>query len=104
MKNILLIMAFCLTFNLSSYALTDNEIPAGYVKLHSGAIVPIEDVRPASNKYLNVDATPHEVYNTPATDYNPHKNKVEPKFTGFFGRGFDFFGLNLGNFNFGVMK
>lgn len=104
MKKILLIMTFCLTFNLSSYALTDNEIPAGYVKLHSGAIVPIEDLQPASNRCLNVDATPNKVYTTPATEYKPNKNKVEPKFTGFFGRGFDFFGLNLGNFNFGVMK
>lgn len=82
----------------------ENEIPAGYIKLHSGAIVPIEDVRPASGNYLNAEATPHEVYFTPATKYNPRKNKIEPKFTGFLGKGFNFFNLNAGNFNFGVAK
>lgn len=103
MKKILFLLILCFGFNLSCFAV-DNEIPAGYVKLHSGAVVPIEDVRPASDKYMNVNANPHNVYTTPATVYNPHQNKVEPKVTGFFGRGFNFFGLNAGNFNFGVMR
>ena len=103
MKKILFLLILCFGFNLSCFAV-DNEIPAGYVKLHSGAVVPIEDLQPASAKYLNTNATPNAVYTTPITNYNPHKNRFEPKFTGFFGRRFDFFNLNTGNFNFGVMK
>ena len=97
-------MAILLIGTQISFALETPEVPAGYVKLHSGAVVPIEDLQPASNRYLNVDATPNKVYTTPATEYKPNKAKFEPKFTGFFGKGFDFFGVNAGNFNFGVMK
>ena len=102
-KYLLLAMLMVMTSQLS-FALETPEVPAGYVKLHSGAVVPIEDLQPASNKYLNVESRPNKVYTTPATEYKPNKTKYEPKFTGFFGRGFDFFGINTGNFNFGVMK
>ena len=104
MKKCLLVVMLMVMTSQICLALETPEIPAGYVKLHSGAVVPIEDVRPASDKYMNANANPHNVYTTPATVYNPHQNKVEPKVTGFFGRGFNFFGLNAGNFNFGVMR
>ena len=104
MKKCLLVAMLIVMISQISFALESPEVPVGYVKLHSGAVVPIEDLQPASNKYLNVEAKPHEVYTTPATEYKPNKAKLEPKFTGFFGRGFDFFGINTGNFNFGVIK
>ena len=104
MKKCLLVVMLMVMTSQICLALETPEIPAGYVKLHSGVVVPIEDLQPASNKYLNVESKPHKVYATPATNYNPHKNNIEPKVTGFFGRGFNFFGLNAGNFNFGVMK
>ena len=102
MKKLLLTFLF-LGIALSCSA-KENEIPAGYVKLHSGAVVPIEDLHPASGKYLDIDKTPNDVYSTHPTNYDPRKEDVKPKVTGFFGRGFKFFNVNMGNFNFGISK
>lgn len=104
MKKIILILMIILLNTSIGFAEPSQEIPVGYVKLHSGAVIPIEDMQPASGRYLNVNSTPNAVYTTPTTNYNPHKNPIEPKFNALFGRGFNFFGLNAGNFNFGVMK
>lgn len=104
MKKVLLILTIIMLNTLSVLGETSEEIPVGYVKLHSGAIVPIEDTQPASGRYLNIDPTPNRLYSTPITNYNPHINSFQPKVTGYFGRGFNFFGLNTGNFNFGIMR
>lgn len=104
MKKVLLILTIIMLNTLSVLGETSEEIPVGYVKLHSGAIVPIEDTQPASGRYLNTDPTPNRLYSTPKPDYTPYINSFQPKVTGYIGRGFNFFGLNMGNFNFGIMR
>lgn len=101
MKKYLFVTLLLLMTSQVGFSLETSDIPAGYVKLHSGAIVPIEDLQPASNKYFNTNA-PNEIYINP--NYNLNKKRFTPKVTGFFGRGFDFYSINAGNFNFGIMK
>ena len=101
MKKYLFVALLLLITTQIGFSLETSDIPAGYVKLHSGAIVPIEDLQPASNKYFNAN-NPNELYTNP--NYNLNKKRFTPKVTGFFGNGFDFYSINAGNFNFGIIK